>query len=1423
MSARQPLQGAKGGSTPHEATDTLRSTQRAEIVDLLGEGQIGGLVNGLKSVFLDGVPVENADGSRNFPEFGMQLTLGGPTDTGKPHAFGDVQTEVGVGVTVLAAVPVVRTIADATADSVRVTLTVPQLVEQKDNGDRVGAAFEFAIDVQSNGGGFVEKHRDTVSGKASSPYSRAVRISLAGVGPPPWDVRVRRLTPDSGSSNLVDAFSWASYTAISGVRMLYRNSAVAAVTFDAKNFQAVPSRWYDVMGISDWDIPVNYDPLARTVSGNWNGLWKQAWTNNPAWVLYNLVQHPRYGLGEYAAQLPDKWVLYQLSLWCDAMVPDGRGGQEPRFTINAEIKEQSEALRLLQDICTVFRGVLAYGGSTLTVAWDAPGEPVAIYAPANVVDGVFTYGEGSAAAKKSSCTCWYTDRSQAAKRMPATWDDASLVEKYGLRSMEINPIGVATPGQAVRMAKWALATQHLEDGTIAFRVGSEGPVRRLGEVFQVNDPSEAGERLAGRVKAASATVVQLDAPVTLLAGETYTLWVTQPHPTDDAQLVLEARTVTTAPGSVSSLQVTPAFSAAPAAQTMWLLEGSEVAPTLWRYVGINEVRSDDDGKLEYEISGVRHVPGKWALIELDQPLTPRPTRRLPNGAPPVASVTITEEVYFDGPDSRIRATVSWPLPAPGLRYVVAWRLDNGPWTSLAPTSGNTVGIEGLVPGVLEVQVQSLNALGRLSLPVLQTAVLAGDTNRPDDVADLTFTIVPGGVRLAWAPDTQPGYEKTRLSYGATFATSVFFWEGNSSDFVVRPPGDGTYMVWAVHVNRRGLTSQTPASIEVPYIEGSGGSDGLNNATVMLYQRAASSPALPSAAVTYNFITGAVTGLTNGWLASIPGAGSGSLWVIKAHASATTSTDSIGTGEWSAPVVLAADGQAGASAPAVDLTANPQVFITPANSTTPTPSSSTVSATLQNILAPTYVWTVDGVVQGSTSASLTVPAFAAGGPAKLVQCTVFGSGGVTAFDRISIFSLREGSDSISAGMDNEQQTIACDSSGNPSPPSQFPIVAQAYTVRGAQFLTSGVTYGIQAGSNSGFVSPSINASSGAVSIGGMSADTASIIFTATVGLVTIPMRFGATKSRAGQTGGAGQAGVSQRVAYALYAGFPSVSGVPVTTVGPTSLPAFNAWSPAAATSWSTTRQSVGTGQSEFLTQGSYDPATNITTWQVPYLAHLRVASLSALAADLGTINAGNITGNANIDIAGTAVFRGVNAGVFLYVPGGGSGGPQQSFTVGVLANSSFGAQVALAGRANSSLVGTLYGENLSTSGGAGVFGWGFYGIRGQANGNGAGVRGDSGTVAGSSGIHGVTNVFGDVTYGVTAEGGAGSSIALRVLGPATTNGRFTSTHTATAPLVLPVVSVKPAVVAGGIALHNTRGIMFSDGVNWYAPTAISIVA
>lgn len=699
--------GSGGGGT--EQPDTLRSTQVADVLDLISEGEIEGLVSGLKSVYLDEVPLQNADGSYNFEGVQVQLTAG---TQGQPAITGadGVQSEVAVAVAVKSTTPVTRTITTAGADKVRVTLEVPQLTRQDlSNGDLVGSSFGWAVDVQSNGGGFVRKASGTVDGKTTSRYNTAVDIELTGSAP--WDVKVVRTTPDSTSAAEVNEFRWSSYTVIQSLKLRYPNSAMVRTRVNAQQFSRVPVRAFDILG-RRVRVPTNYDPLTKAYTGVWDGTFKTAWTDCPAWVFYDMVTNTRFGLGRYFPVTDSlKWELYAIGRYCDAMVPDGKGGYEPRFKCGLYLTTREQAYKVLTDLAAIFRGMAYWGGTDMAVVQDAPADLVAVFTAANVVDGVFTYVGASNSKRYSQVVVWFNDPAQFGKLAPEVVVDRALTARIGIKSLELSPLGIWSRGQAQRLGKWALYSQQAEGQTVTFRVGLDGALVAPGRIFAIADPNEAGERLGGRVRTATSSVVTLDAAVELRAGETYTLTAMVQDAADPARLVAETKAVTNAAGAgQQAINVSPAFSSAPAPGTVWVLQSTAVQATTWRCLAVTEV----DGANQFEIAGIRHEPGKYDLIEqgiaFEAPSVSR-IKRVPD-AP--ASLSFTETVYTLRDTRRSRVTVSWPEPAAGLSYLVSWRLSNGPWTEMPAVQANCVDIDALAPGALEVAVKSRNALGALS-------------------------------------------------------------------------------------------------------------------------------------------------------------------------------------------------------------------------------------------------------------------------------------------------------------------------------------------------------------------------------------------------------------------------------------------------------------------------------------------------------------------------------------------------------------------------------------------------------------------------------------------------------------------------------------------------------------------------------------
>lgn len=712
--------GGKGGGGGQELPDSIRSTQTADVLDLLSEGEVEGLTFGLRSIFLDGVPLQNADNTFNFEGVQVQVTPGTQGQAAIAGADG-VLNEVGVGVAVVAATPVVRSITNPALTSVRVTIEVQQLTRQDSgSGDLGGSSFEWAIDLQSNGGGFVQVMTDVVEGKTASRYTRSKAFALTGSAP--WDVRVRRLSADSTTQQEVNAFRWASYTEVHALKLRYPNSALCRVRVGAQQFNRIPVRAYDLMGLRI-RVPTNYNPLTKVYTGVWDGTFKIAWTDCPAWIFYDLVTHSRYGLGRYFQTTPAlKWQMYAIGRYCDEMVPDGKGGQEPRFKCGVYLTTREQAYKVVTDMAAVFRGMVYWAGTDLGAVQDAPQDPVALFTNANVVAGRFAYTGASHSKRHSQVVVWFNSMQEFGKLTAEVVVDRALQKRYGVRSLELSPLGIWSRGQAQRLGKWVLYSEQREGEAVSFRVGLDGALVAPGKVFQIADANEAGERLGGRVRSATAAAVTLDKAVTLAPGEAYTLSVMLQDPANPARLVAQARPVTTGAGSAQLLTVLPAFTAAPIEAAVWLLQSSAVQATSWRCLGVSEV----DGENQYEITAIRHEPQKYALIEQGTAFEVPQVSRIKRVPAAPATLNYTETVYALGQERRSKATISWPTPAQGLAYLVSWRLANGPWVEMPATTENCVEIDALAPGLLDVSVKSRNALGAVSPPKTGSFTVQGN-------------------------------------------------------------------------------------------------------------------------------------------------------------------------------------------------------------------------------------------------------------------------------------------------------------------------------------------------------------------------------------------------------------------------------------------------------------------------------------------------------------------------------------------------------------------------------------------------------------------------------------------------------------------------------------------------------------------------
>lgn len=708
-----------------DAADTLRSTQIAEVVDLWGEGPIQGLVSGLESVYLDKVPLQNSNGSMNFKDVQFGWVLGTQDQAALP-GIKAVQTEVAVNVEVTQPMPVVRSITTPGVDSVRITIATAALVStSKKSGKRRGTEFTWAVDVQNDGAGFVQRHTDTVRGRATSVYRRSVVIELTGTGP--WDVRVRRVTADSTNELLQNAFTWTSYTEIQSLKLRMPNSAASFLRVNAANFQRVPERAFDVLGLVI-EVPTNYDPLTRAYTGSWDGTFKRAWTDNPAWCYYALATNPRYGLGQYVgAGQANKWQLYTIARYCDEYVKSGRKNTlgidilEPRFTCNLYLQLRAEARQVMQDLAALFRGISFWAGGQLQTVQDAPSEVSMHYAPANVIDGLFTYQSNSGLQRHSVFVVYWNDLTQFGKRVPEVYVDEAAVARFGIREIELSPIGTTSRGQAQRLARWAAYSEEMEGEAVSFRVGADGALVLPGKVFEIADPNEAGERLGGRIRSATISAVTLDSPVDLVAGDAYMLSAQLPA-ADGSGYVVEQRPVTDSSGTgLTVLHVYPPFTTAPAPESMWLLQSDALYATTWRCLGAVEVAGAD----QFEINGVAHNPGKFALIEDGVRLDAHPISNVRLDSPVPTDIYAVESSWVEGGLPRSRVTINWTPGGPSLTHQVSYSHDDNPTVVLPETSLQSVEILDLPAGQLVLFIRSKNGLGNTSPPVEYSVVTAG--------------------------------------------------------------------------------------------------------------------------------------------------------------------------------------------------------------------------------------------------------------------------------------------------------------------------------------------------------------------------------------------------------------------------------------------------------------------------------------------------------------------------------------------------------------------------------------------------------------------------------------------------------------------------------------------------------------------------
>jgi predicted phage tail protein len=757
--------GGKGGSsrTPSTAPDSLDSRQYANVIDLISEGEIEGLADGFKSIYLNNTVLQNPDGSYNFQDVEIYTRNGTQNQTYIPLG-GGVEDEKPVGLTVVKAVPQVRTITDVDVDAVRITIAIPSLQQiNSTNGDTSGTSVRLQIAVQYQGGGYTTKIDDTISGRTADEYRKDYLIELVRPNPSDIiDIKVTRVTDDSTNSLLTNAFQWSSYTEIIDAKLTYANSALVGLRVDAEQFSSIPSRSYLIKGIK---VRIPNGTTVDSATGRiiypadfiWDGTFAAAaWTSCPAWILWDLLTSTRYGFGNHiaAAQL-DKWAFFAASKYSNTLVNDGFGGQEARFSCNTSIQTAEEAYKLVNDLLSVMRCQAYWSTGSLTIAQDAPSDPVYLFNQANVTPEGFSYSGSSLKIRPNVAVVSYLDLNLRDTAYEVV-EDSDSIAKYGVVKSEISAFACTSRGQANRIGKWLLFSERYEKEVCTFASSLDvGQQVRPGQIILISDPVRAGSRRAGRIVAATTTEITVDDSAdTDLSIENGSLFsVILP---DGG---VEQRTVLTVVGSVITLQ--PALSAAPNYNSIWILESPSLQATTWRVLSINE----SDG-INYGITAIAHNESKYSYIEDGALLEFRDSTNLNEIPAQPSDPTVISTFQFGGGTSpevqyelngriAVKITFGWFAPKGIKKFRVKYRYESDNFTTVT-VQGTTFDILDAKTGKYEIQVSSISASGILfSEPALAEYNVAGLGAAPSDVQDLS-AIATGEdmVILTWKQATE---------------------------------------------------------------------------------------------------------------------------------------------------------------------------------------------------------------------------------------------------------------------------------------------------------------------------------------------------------------------------------------------------------------------------------------------------------------------------------------------------------------------------------------------------------------------------------------------------------------------------------------------------------------------------------------------
>ncbi|WP_122569940.1 phage tail protein [Pseudomonas viridiflava] len=791
------IHGEKGGSSnpksSTEASDSLRSTNRAKLLIAVGEGEFEGTPTDA-DIYLDNTPLRDSSGNLNFQNVKWEWRTGSVDQSYIP-GIPSIDNETSVNVELRNDTPWVRSITNTQLSAARVRLAWPALQKQDDNGVG-GYRIEYAIDVATDGGSYREALLEAVDGKTTTRYERSRRIDLP-VATSGWQIRVRRLTANQNTNKIADTMLVAGLTEVIDAKLRYPNTALLYIEFDAEQFTNIPAVTMKCKA-RRWQVPSNYDPFSRTYSGAWDGSMKEAWTNNPAWVTYGVCTQDRFGLGKRIKPwMVDKWELYRIAQYCDQDVPNGVGGVEPRFLCDMNLQGKANAWALLRDISGIYRGMTYWAQGQLVAQADMPRSQDFdyVFTRSNVIDGKFKYGSASAKTRYTRAIVGYDNPDNNYDTDVIPFADPVLQRRFGDKPTELTAIGCTRASEAQRRGKWVVMSNN-QDRTVSFSTGMEGAIPLPGYIIPIADSLLAGREIGGRISGAAGRVVTLDRDTLAKAGDR--LIVNLPNGK------AEGRTVQSVTGR--EITVTVAYSQAPTSQLQWALDADDLAIPLYRVLSVKR-----GGEGEYAITALQYEPSKFGYIDTGARLEERPISVIPiTVVPAPSSVSLTSTTAIAQGLAVTTMTISWPAVTGAVAYDVEWRRDSGNWIKVQRTGSASIDITGIYAGAYLARVRAVSAFDLSSN--WRSSVLTqlkGKEGLPPAVTSLTAEPLLFAIGLKWAfPLGAEDTQRTEIWYGPTTdlakATKLSDLAYPQSEYVMQGLLAGVrFFFWARLVDRTG--------------------------------------------------------------------------------------------------------------------------------------------------------------------------------------------------------------------------------------------------------------------------------------------------------------------------------------------------------------------------------------------------------------------------------------------------------------------------------------------------------------------------------------------------------------------------------------------------------------------------------------------